>query len=80
MWKSHIPNLQYLKGWGCFAKMAIPSFKRNKIEPKTCDSVFIGYAFHSAAYRFLVKDARCSYACCSILESKDAEFFEHVIL
>lgn len=63
---------------GCLAKVVIPSFKRDKIGPKTCDSIFIGYAFHSAAYRFLVKDARCSYACVSIVESRDAEFFEHV--
>ena len=58
--------------WGCLAKVSFPSPKMTNIGPKTYDSIFIGYAQNSAAYRFMsLKDS-------SISESRDAEFFEHV--
>ena len=44
IWKGRTPNLKYLKVWGCLAKVGIPNFKRDKIGPKTVDSIFIGYA------------------------------------
>jgi hypothetical protein len=78
IWKGRAPNLSYLKVWGCLAKVAIPSFKRDKIGPKTVDCIFIGYAYQSAAYRFLVKGANNSYAGGNIIEARDAEFFETV--
>ena len=49
-----MPNLNYLNVWGCLAKVAVPKPKKVKVEPKTIDSVFIGYAQNSTAYRFLV--------------------------
>ena len=72
LWKGYAPNLNYLKVWGCLAKVALPSHKRTNIGPKTFDVVFIGYAQNSAAYRFL------SLSDHSISEYRDAEFFEHV--
>ena len=54
------------------AKVALPSFKRTNIDPKTFDAVFIGYAQYSAAYRFM------SLNDYSISEYRDAKFFEHV--
>ena len=58
--------------WGCLAKVPLPDFKREKIGPKTFNSVFIGYAQNNVAYRFM------SLNDLSISESRDAEFFEHV--
>ena len=40
--------------WGYLAKVAVPPFKKVKIEPKTIDYIFIGYAHNINAYRFLV--------------------------
>ena len=42
--KRYAPNLNYLKMWGCLAKVALPSHKCSNIGPKTLDAVFIGYA------------------------------------
>ena len=72
LWKGYVPNLSYLKVWGCLAKVALPSFKRPNIGPKTFDAMFIGYAQNSAAYRFM------SLNDYSISEYRDAKFFEHV--
>jgi len=27
LWKGYVPNLRYLKVWGCLAKVALSSFK-----------------------------------------------------
>ena len=78
LWKGHSPNLSVMKVWGCLAKVGIPTHKRPKIGPKTVDSIFVGYAHNSAAYRFLVKNDDGTYTNGSIAESRDAEFFEHI--
>jgi len=72
LWKGYAPNLNYLKVWGCLAKVALPSHKRSNIGPKTFDAVFIGYAQNSAAYRFM------SLSDFSISEYRDVDFFEYV--
>ena len=43
-WKGRMPNLNYLKVWGCLTKVAVPKPKKVKVGPKTVDCVFIGYA------------------------------------
>ena len=53
LWKSHAPNLKYLKVWGCLAKVMLPDPKKRKIRSKTSDCMYIGYARNNAAYRFL---------------------------
>ena len=77
LWKCYLPNLKYLKVWGCLAKVLLPDPKKRKIGSKTSDCMFIGYAEHSAAYRFLVlkSDVLDSN---TIIETKNAEFFEHM--
>ena len=62
--------------WGCLAKVMLPEPKRKKIGSKTSDCMFIGYAKHSAAYRFLVLKSEV-LDCNTIIETKNAEFFEH---
>jgi len=72
LWKGYTPNLNYLKMWGCLAKVTLPSHKRSNIGPKTFDAVFIGCVQNNAAYRFM------SLSDFSISEYRDADFFEHV--
>ena len=63
--------------WGCLAKVMLPDPKKRKIGTKTSDCMFIGYAEHSAAYRFLVLKSDV-LDCNTIVETKNAEFFEHI--
>ena len=59
--------------WGCLTKVGLPDFKRVNVGSKTFDSVFIYYAQNSVAYRFMYLNDH------SICESRDAEFFEHML-
>jgi hypothetical protein len=77
LWEKRMPNLKYLKVWGCLAKVLLPEPKKRKIGSKTCDCMFIGYASNSAAYRFLVLKSDV-LELNTIIESKNAEFFESV--
>ena len=54
LWKGKKPSYQFLKVWGCLAKVAVPIPKRIKIGSKLVDCVFIGYAHNSSAYQFLI--------------------------
>jgi hypothetical protein len=53
-WIGRKHSLSYLRTWGCLAKVNVPINKKCKLDPKTVDYVFLGYAHHSIAYRFLV--------------------------
>ena len=78
-WKGRMPNLNYLKVWGCLAKVAVPKPKKVKVGPKTFDCVFIGYAQNSNAYRFLVHKSEIPYIHVNtIIESRDTSFFENI--
>jgi len=70
--KGYPPNLKFFKVWGCLAKVGILDFKRTNIGTKTVDAVFVGHAHDSVAYRFLCLNDN------SIIESRDAEFFEDI--
>jgi hypothetical protein len=65
-WVGRKPSLSYLRTWGCLAKVNVSIFKKRKLGPKTMDYVFLGYAYHSIASRFLV------------VKSRDATFFENI--
>jgi hypothetical protein len=57
----------------------VPITKKRKLGPKTVDCVFLGYAFHSVGYRFLVvKSGVPDLLVDTIMESRDAEFFETI--
>ena len=61
------------------AKVAIPSPKKTKIGPKTVDCIFIGYAMNSSTYRFFIHMSEHSEMHVNtIIESRNASFFEHV--
>jgi hypothetical protein len=64
---------------GCLAKISVPITKKRKLGPKTVDCVFLGYAFHSVGYRFLVVRYGVSDLLVgTIMESRDATFFENI--
>jgi hypothetical protein len=78
-WEKKRPSLSYLRTWGCLAKVNLPITKKRKLGPKTVDCVFLGYAAHSIAYRFLVvKSGVDDMNVGTIFESRDATFFEDI--
>ena len=52
MWKGHKPNLGYLRVWGCPAYVRLTNSKKPKLGIRATICDFLGYAIHSAAYRF----------------------------
>jgi hypothetical protein len=49
--------------------------KKRKLGPKIVDCVFLGYAFHSIGYRFLIINSGVSDMLVgTIMESRDAMF------
>jgi transposase InsO family protein len=80
-WIGRRPSLSYLRTWGCLAKVNVPINKKRKLGSKTVDCIFLGYAHHSIAYRFLVvKSEVTDMHVNSLLESHDATFFENIFL
>jgi hypothetical protein len=78
-WIGRRPSLSYLRTWGCLAKMNVPINKKRKLGPKTVDCILLGYAHHNIAYRFLVvKSEVPDMHVNSLLESRDATFFENI--
>ena len=72
-WKGKMPNLNYLKVWGCLAKVVVPKPQKVKVGPKTIDCVFIRYAQNSNAYRFLVQKSEIlDIHVNTIIDSRDA--------
>jgi transposase InsO family protein len=81
VWIGRRPSLSYLRSWGCLAKVNVPINKKRKLGTKTMDCIFLGYAHHSIAYRFLVvKSEVTDMHVNSLLESRDATFFENIFL
>jgi hypothetical protein len=79
-WVGRKPPLSYLCTWGCLAKVNIPIPKKRKLGPKTVDCIFLGYAQRSIGHRFLVvKSELPDMHVDTIMESRDATFFENMI-
>src|SRR3954465_869599 len=78
-WERKRLKLSYLRTWGCMTKVNVHFPKKRKLGPKTVDCVFLGYAFHSIGYRFLVvKSEVPDMNVGTIMESNDATFFEGI--
>ena len=74
-----MPSYQFLKVWGCLAKVVVPPPKRIKMGSKLVDYVFIGFAYNSSAYRFLIhKYDILDMNAGTIIESRNALFFEEI--
>ncbi|GKD24873.1 retrotransposon protein, putative, ty1-copia subclass [Tanacetum coccineum] len=79
LWMGRKPSYQYLRVWGCLAKVAVPPPKAQKIGPKSVDCIFIGYAKKSTAYRFIVHESKNpDIQKNTIMESRNASFFENI--
>jgi hypothetical protein len=64
------------EGW----KGIKPACKKQKLGPKTVDCIFLGYAQHSAAYKFLIiKSEIPDIHANTTIESRDATFFQKYI-
>ncbi|GJW59316.1 hypothetical protein Tco_0106047 [Tanacetum coccineum] len=73
------PSYQYLRVWGCLAKVAVTTPKAQKIGPKSVDCIFIGYAKNRSAYRFIVHDSKNpDIQKNAVMESRNASFFENI--
>jgi hypothetical protein len=78
-WIGRKHSLSYLHTWGYLNKVNVPIKKKRKLGPKTVDCVFLGYAHHSIAYRFLVIKSEIPGVHVDIfLESCDVTLFENI--
>jgi hypothetical protein len=64
---------------GCLAKVNASACKKRKLGPKTVDYIFLGYAQHSAAYKFLIiKSDIPDVHANTMTVSCDATFFKNI--
>jgi hypothetical protein len=78
-WEKKRLTLSYLRTWCCLAKVRVPITKKRKLGSKMVDCVFLGCAFHSVGYRFLVvRSGVPDLLVVTIMESRDATFFENI--
>ena len=75
-WNKRKPNLNYLRVWGCRAIVKVPEPKRKKLGERGIECIFLGYAHHSKAYRFMVIEPNDSISVNTVIESRDAIFEE----
>jgi hypothetical protein len=77
-WKGRKTALGFMCAWGCLAKVNVPTCKKHKLGPKTMDCIFLGYAQHSATYKFLIIKSKIPDVHANMTESCDATFFENI--
>jgi hypothetical protein len=78
-WIGRKSSLFYLRTWGCLAKVNVPINKKRKLSSKIVDCVFLEYAHHNIAYRFVViKSEVTDVHVDTFLESCDVTFFENI--
>jgi hypothetical protein len=78
-WVGRKPSLSYLRTWRYLAKVNVLISKKRKLGPKTLDCVFLGYAHHSIAYRFLVlKSEAPDMHMDTIFKSRDTTFLKNI--
>ncbi|UYV75200.1 hypothetical protein LAZ67_12002864 [Cordylochernes scorpioides] len=53
LWTNRKPSLKHLKRFGCKAFAYIPKIKRNKLDSKVIEGIFLGYNDRSKGYRIL---------------------------
>jgi len=72
LWYNKIPNVSYLKTFGCIAYYHIPKNARNKLQPSGKKAIMVGYSRERVGYRlFDLKDR-------SIREERNVIFDEHI--
>jgi hypothetical protein len=64
---------------GLFGKNECANNQECNLGSKTVDCIFLGYAIHSVGYRFLIlKSGVPDMHAGTIMESRDATFFENI--
>nr|KAJ0216507.1 hypothetical protein LSAT_V11C300102620 [Lactuca sativa] len=71
LWCKKVPNLSYLKVWGCRAVVRLTEPKRKTLGERGIDCIFIGYAKNSKAYRFYVLESNDSISVNTVMKSRD---------
>lgn len=51
LWTGHIPSVSHLRIFGCVAYAHIPKVNRQKLDPKSVKTFFVGYCSDTKAYR-----------------------------
>ncbi|KAH9715705.1 hypothetical protein KPL71_021156 [Citrus sinensis] len=70
-------NDMHEKCKGCRAIVRLPEPKIKKLGERGIEGIFLGYAEHSKAYRFLVTEPNSFVEINTIVESRDAIFYEN---
>nr|KAJ0211099.1 hypothetical protein LSAT_V11C400217220 [Lactuca sativa] len=76
LWCKKVPNLSYLKVWGCRAVIRLTEPKRKTLGERGIDCIFIGYAEHSKAYIFYILESNDFVSVNTVIKSRDAIFDE----
>lgn len=71
LWSDREPDYSTLKVFGCTAFAHVPNQKRNKLDDKGIECIFVGYSDTSKAYRLLNKVNK------TIVLSRDVNFIEN---
>ncbi|GJT56859.1 zinc finger, CCHC-type containing protein [Tanacetum coccineum] len=53
LWTKRKPDLNYLRVWGCRAFVRLHDPKLKTLSERSIECIFVGYAEHSKAFRFL---------------------------
>ena len=72
IWHGKVPNLSYLKVWGCGA--LVKRDTPNKLEPRAIKCIFIGYPKETMGYYFYYPSEN------KIFVARYAEFFESSLI
>nr|KAJ0220011.1 hypothetical protein LSAT_V11C200060480 [Lactuca sativa] len=76
LWCIKVPNLSYLKVWGCRAVVRLTEPQRKTLGERGIDCISIGYAEHSKAYRFYVLEFNDIVSINTVIESRYVIFDE----
>jgi hypothetical protein len=73
LWNGWKPSLNHLHIWGCFVEVRIYNPNLKKLDPRTTNRFFMGYAVYSKGFRFY-----CPSHSLRIVESINEKFIEDV--
>lgn len=70
IWHGKVPNVSYLRTFGCVAYYHIPKNLRNKLQPSGKRAIMLGYSRDRVAYRLL------DIGSTTIIEERNVKFDE----
>lgn len=72
LWYNKIPNISYLKTFGCLSYYHIPKNARNKLQPSGKKAIMVGYSRERVAYRLFDLERK------AIFEERNVTFDENI--